>query len=111
MAELGPGGRTHKQISAQEFREAGFLQEANRLFFHPRGLALSVMVGDDGRTTAFGEVWDYRDDPEGLVYAEEDLDGAKADAVDEELRRHVEAREALLGHTIQPIPPTPEDAA
>jgi len=29
-----------KTMSAVEFRELGLLQEVNRLFFHPRGLAL-----------------------------------------------------------------------
>lgn len=31
-----------KYIDITEFRAEGFLQEANRLFFHPRGLALEV---------------------------------------------------------------------
>lgn len=32
-----------KYIDVAEFRELGFLQEANRQFFHPLGLALSVV--------------------------------------------------------------------
>lgn len=37
-----------KRIDPGEFREIGFLQEANRLFFHPHGLALEMgVVRDD----------------------------------------------------------------
>lgn len=32
-------------MEISEFRETGFLQEANRQFFHPHGLALSVNMG------------------------------------------------------------------
>jgi hypothetical protein len=32
-----------KYLDAAEFQRVGFLQEANRLFFHPLGLALSVL--------------------------------------------------------------------
>lgn len=33
-----------KEMRVTEFRELGFLQEANRQFFHPLGLALSIVV-------------------------------------------------------------------
>lgn len=56
-----------KYMDIKEFRELGFLQEANRLFFHPHGLALSIMVEEDGTEALFG-IWDYRDDPEGVWY-------------------------------------------
>lgn len=36
-----------KLIDVGEFRERGFLQEANRLFFHPLGLALQVRTMTD----------------------------------------------------------------
>lgn len=88
-----------KRIDIAEFRELGFLQEANRVFFHPLGLALEVVTEDekctrcggsgndddsdstndalcarckgDGtlHTERLGGVWDYRDDPEGIAYA------------------------------------------
>ncbi len=53
-----------KRIDIKEFREAGYLQEANRRFFHPLGLALEITRHEDGTETLSG-VWDYRDDPEG----------------------------------------------
>lgn len=37
-----------KRIDISEFRELGFLQEANRLFFHPLGLALETVQDECG---------------------------------------------------------------
>jgi len=86
-----------------EFRDFGFLQEANRLFFHPLGLALDVYI-TDGITT-LGGVQDYRDDPEGFVFtdltSEESL--AKATTVAKEAARHIKVREDLFGNVIQPL--------
>ena len=77
----------------------GFLQEANRIFFHPLGLALEVVVEEDG-TERLGGVWDYRDDPEGMIF--DSCDASRAAAVDAERERHRTARTALLGSIIQP---------
>jgi hypothetical protein len=41
--------RDIKRMDIREFRELGFLQEANRLFFHPHGLALEVTTVTDER--------------------------------------------------------------
>jgi len=59
-----------KFIDIKEFRAKGFLQEANRLFFHPLGLALAVNIHEDGTETLDG-IWDYRDDPEGMFFGQE----------------------------------------
>ena len=48
-----------KQLTALELRDAGYLQEVNRQFFHPLGLAMFVNV-DTGEMG----VYDERDDPE-----------------------------------------------
>jgi len=66
-----------KRIDIKEFREFGFLQEANRLFFHPLGLALEVEIDDDGNEK-LGGIWDYRDDPRGILFADGVLDSKKA---------------------------------
>jgi hypothetical protein len=58
-----------KHMSIKEFREKGFLQEANRLFFHPLGLALQVDIDSSGNET-LGGIWDYRDDPEGILFGD-----------------------------------------
>lgn len=101
-------------LDPQEFIDAGYLQEANRLFFHPLGLALEWVPGDtflwrDSEDRLAEErvmqcrVWDERDDPEGIRFAEPLPDHVKADAV---ARQHVErrqAREDALGYWIQPV--------
>lgn len=94
-----------KRIPIGEFRELGFLQEVNRQFFHPRGLALEVILGADGEER-LGGIWDYREDPEGILFS--DLSGeecaAKRDRVQREYERHEQARLLLLkGTTIQQI--------
>lgn len=54
MAEI------REYLDLQEFQERGYLQEANRLFFHPLGLALEISQGDDGSWTLSG-IWDCRE--------------------------------------------------
>jgi hypothetical protein len=39
-----------KKMDIGEFLEKGYLQEANRLFFHPLGLALTVEDNGPGGT-------------------------------------------------------------
>ncbi len=56
-----------KRIDISEFRKMGLVQELNRQFLHPLGLALEVIVEDDG-SESLGGIWDYRDDPEGMLY-------------------------------------------
>lgn len=92
-----------RRINITEFRDLGFLQEANRLFFHPRGLALEVVVEDDG-TERLGGVWDYRDDPEGMAFGDP-IDAEKAARVKAEFDRHVEERTRLFGDPIQRVAP------
>jgi len=69
-----------RRIDIKEFREKGFLQEANRLFFHPLGLALEVEIDDSGNEK-LGGVWDYRDDPEGMAFGDGIIDQNKIDHV------------------------------
>lgn len=59
-----------KFIDIKEFREKGFLQEVNRQFFHPLGLALAVYIDEDGNESLQG-VWDYREDPEGNFFGKD----------------------------------------
>ena len=56
-----------KYISVKEFREFGFLQELNRCFLHPLGLALSIEINEDG-SESLGPIWDSREDPEGFCF-------------------------------------------
>lgn len=70
-----------KRINIKEFRKKGFLQEANRLFFHPLGLALEVIINDKTGEESLGGIWDFRDDPEGLFFQKGKIDLKKIDYV------------------------------
>jgi hypothetical protein len=57
-----------KRIPAGKFlHESGLLFEINRTLLHPLGLALEVVV--DGDSVTLGDLWDYRHDIEGMLYA------------------------------------------
>jgi len=99
-----------KYITIKEFRERGYLQELNRRFLHPLGMALEVTVNEEG-TEVFSGVWDYRDDPEGLYYnlAESDNERLcsfreKLNTVNKEYKTKGMTREKTLGFTVEPIP-------
>lgn len=82
------------RIPIADFRTLGYLQEANRLFFHPRGLALEVTVNLDG-TEQLGGVWDYRQDPEGIHFGDGMIDPGKVAIVETQRAIHLAAREQL----------------
>jgi hypothetical protein len=90
-----------KIMAVEEFRKLGFLQEVNRLFLHPRGCALEIVIEDDG-TERLGRIWDEREDPEGIVFASAP-DANKAGLVERERKAHEKARIALLGQEIQQV--------
>lgn len=93
-------GRPYMDIA--EFRAAGYLQELNRQFLHPLGLALEVVTDPDG-TERLGGVWDYRDDGEGIRYAPGVLDAGQADRVSQARLRMALSRIAALGYVVQPV--------
>lgn len=99
-----------KCLSVKEFRELGFLQELNRLFLHPRGLALSTLQDMDGNEL-FAGIWDCREAPEGIAFEAHLLATAtateKRDRVEQEYLRHLECRMAIHGSAIQAIPELP----
>jgi hypothetical protein len=90
-----------KRIDIREFREAGFLQEVNRQFLHPLGLALEIILEADG-TMRLGGVWDYRDDPEGMIFADPPPDPEKARHVQELRESKEEIRLERFGWVVQP---------
>ena len=71
-----------KRVNIKEFRAKGFLQEANRKFFHPLGLALEVIINDETGEELLGGVWDYRDDQEGMIFAPSTISKDKIDHVE-----------------------------
>lgn len=97
---VAPANEPIRRMTAAEFRACGYLQELNRRFLHPLGLALEVQIHEDG-TESFGGVWDYREEPEGMVFADTDL-SEHALKVDTEWELKRTAREAALGFMIQP---------
>ena len=102
-----------KYMDLEEFVQHGYLQEANRQFFHPLGLALEVHAVDRGDSGVAGElwIWDCRDDPEGIVVGTDQeavmwatpIRVEMRDLVASVLETHRAAREALFGSVIQPI--------
>jgi hypothetical protein len=92
-------------LSPKEFRDFGYLQEANRLFFHPLGLALAVDVDDNGEVTGIAGVY-VDNDPEGTAYDEGLIDPLKAARVRQVMAGIAEVRKAKFGFVIQPVPET-----
>jgi hypothetical protein len=91
-----------KKMSAREFRDLGYLQEVNRVFLHPLGLALEVVVEEDG-SARFGDVWDERDDPEGIIFDPSLIDREKAERITAETAERYVARFDALGFWQQPF--------
>lgn len=78
-----------KRMDIVDFRKEGFLQETNRRFFHPMGLALEVVIDDNGKET-LGGIWDYRDDPEGVLF--------KGDMINAKLAKDIsDLRQSKIG--------------
>lgn len=94
-----------KYIDIQEFIDAGYLQEVNRQFFHPLGLALAVIAGPKPRLHG---VLDCRDDMEGMHFKQVNARQASAVQAEEDARRPV--REKALGYWVQPPPAAEPDA-
>lgn len=91
-----------KTLDLNEFVQLGYLQEVNRCFFHPLGLALSVQRDKEtGDIVSLGPIWDVRHDSEDMVF----------DQVDQEKYRYIEVqwhrrdldRTLRLGFMIQPV--------
>ena len=91
-----------KQMSLKEFRDKGYLQEVNRKFLHPLGLAISLSVNEeDPDDIQFSHIWDCREDPEGILFgtdvSEELIQDRKDKAtyVELEKKRKVNKRSVL----------------
>lgn len=98
-----------KRMEIKEFREKGYLQELNRRFLHPLGLALGVMINDDN-TECLGRVWDFREDDEDICFDIANSDAERKDRfvkkklfIDTELSNRTETRRKKLGFDIEPL--------
>jgi hypothetical protein len=99
---LGDEEKQDDKISVKDFREKGYLQELNRRFLHPLGMALQVTVRDDGQEFISG-IWDQRNDPEGIIFDESLIDVEKAKEVEKEFLEKSATRKNSLGYIIQPL--------
>ena len=102
-----------KCMNIKEFCDEGYLQEVNRQFFHPLGLALGVEGPNDPNADQMWDlhsVWDYRDDPEGMQFdyrgGTNDPEEAarKAANVRAQQLKLQNSRFKALGFLVEPIP-------
>jgi hypothetical protein len=92
-----------KMMDIKEFVELGYLQELNRLSLHPLGLALVVSIDDETGEYKLSGIWDQRDDPEGIVFAEGEQDPEKYDRIVAEYKKRAVVRSLALGYVIQTV--------
>ena len=90
-----------KHLDIEEFVEFGYLHELNRQFLHPLGLALEIT--DDDGTHRLSGVQDFRDDPEGIIFAPGTLDEAKARRVALKQAERLPSRYNALGFFVQGV--------
>lgn len=92
-----------KRMDLTEFRDAGYLLEVNRQFFHRLGLALEMTLEEDGAICLSG-VLDSRDDPEGFAFAElDEHDAERIQHIIDELAAIDAVRLERFGWTVQPF--------
>ena len=82
-------------INPQELIDLGILQEANRRFFHPLGLALEI---DSVNKIS---IQDHRDDPEGMIFADGVMEYSKYKKFEEFRHQRHSARLEGLNYIIQ----------
>ena len=98
------------RIDIKEFRSKGYLQELNRRFLHPLGLALEVIVDKADGSEMLGGIWDYRKDAEGIYFDLKNSDIERINSfknkktfIDFEFEKKKLAREKMFGNIIEPI--------
>ena len=96
-------------LTAKELIDQGYLQEANRRFFHPLGLALHVKSAISG-TDMICKVTDDREDPEGVYYnydkliaPDKEIMRERYENVEKEIKAKKPIRKSLLGFIMEPI--------
>lgn len=95
-------------MDIQEFVDLGLLQEVNRAFLHPRGLALVVEESGEGDARLVG-IWDSREEPDGIAYlwGQDEAESAwrKYQSSMRLMLERRSARQALFGgEFIEPLP-------
>lgn len=99
-------GDADRFLPLDEFVRLGYLQEVNRQFFHPLGLALVLEQDEEGGLT-FAGFEDRRDDLEGMLFAESwvgtEQARRRARYVVAEQSGRAKLRSRDLGFVVQPI--------
>ena len=94
-----------KRIDIKEFRKIGYLQELNRQFLHPLGLALEIAVNKLTGEEKLNGIRDYRDDPEGIIFSEKEVRsvvfGKKIERIKKLQIKKAKSRKKKLGYIIQ----------
>lgn len=91
-------------LPLEELVSEGYLQEVNRRFLHPLGLALTVHT-DDSQKYGFIYIQDHRDSLDGMYFADlSDSDSLrKVNNIERLLSKKGAARRIKIGRMIQPI--------
>ena len=99
-----------KYLDIKEFREKGYLQEVNRRFFHPLGLALEVKIDNKTNEESIEGIWDFRKNKESIYYDIKNRDKLliekmkkKKEFIDAEFDKYKEKRKQLIGSKIEKI--------
>ncbi|MEW6555103.1 MAG: hypothetical protein AB1384_12555 [Actinomycetota bacterium] len=88
--------------------DSGLLFEINRSILHPYGLALNLSITeakeDESEQVQIAGLLDYRDDPEGIIFAPETYEQGlkKYEAFWQENQARLEERVERLGFIVQP---------
>lgn len=97
------------KMSIKEFVNEGYLMEANRIFFHPLGLALTVIKDDEDGSVKFADFIQESTAKSGIFFPEKSFTEDKL----KKLRKIVHIKRLMakrrimeLGYVIQPIPGT-----
>lgn len=97
-----------KYMDIKELVEKGYLQEANRQFFHPLGLALAVSYDEQSKSYTLAGVIDKRDSE--IYYDLENSNlqrimvfNQKKEYIEEQKQIHAEHREKKLGFSLEPV--------
>ena len=94
---------TQEPMTWTEFRDSGLLSEINRRVLHPIGLAMSMILDDNGEATLGPILVD--DDPEGWLFSPTIMGQVAANATSVAVREREwhPRRRAVLGFVIQPV--------
>lgn len=92
-----------KKLDIQEFRELGYLQEVNRRFFHPLGLAIAISYDENYSSYELSGIYDNREDLEGFIFDNAQLKLEKQEFIDNEFKKRANKRIEMFGNIVQPI--------